>query len=314
VKVGVVIPTFDRAAVLAETVESALAQSPPPDEIVIVDDGSTDDTRAVMEPFVRRGVRYVYQKNAFQGAARNKGQAVLSTDVTAVLFLDSDDLLLPGALRRLAGALADAPEAVLAYGRPIFMDAAGRPTRTSWGIEDFEGADLWPRLVRRNFICTPGCALVRRDALRRAGDWDTSLRGVEDWDMWLRLAEGAGRFVQVPTPAEPVLRYRVHSQSVSRDRGAMLAMEEALLRKHLERAAEDPARRAHVDQALSLRAGRRVASGAAGAPLDDEALLSRRHRLLRRLIERTGVATLYRRMPLALRLRLRDGFGVDRWA
>jgi glycosyltransferase involved in cell wall biosynthesis len=311
VKIGVVIPTYNRAALCLETLDSVLAQQPCPDEIVVVDDGSTDETSAVLEPYRARGVQYVFQENAGLSAARNTGEAALSPEIEAVLFLDSDDRLLPGALPRLHDVLAANPAACLAYGRPRFIGMDGAPTTLQWGLEDFDGPNLWERLAPRNFICTAGLVLLRRSYLKQAGEFDTSLRSSEDWDMWLRLAETGAAFVRVPHPQEPVLEYRVHPESMSRNRTRMWENEERVYRKHIERASENPARRELLESLLAQRKERLEASDGVSA---EEALLSRKHRLLRRMVEWTGMAWLYRRVPLAVRLRMRGLFGVDRWA
>lgn len=298
--ISVIIPTFNRAALLRETLDSVLAQTArPADEIIVIDDGSTDDTRNVVAGYASGGVAYVYQENAFLGAARNAGQAQATGE--AVLFLDSDDRLRgDNALARLEALLAAAPSAALAYGRAAVIEGTtGRPTGRRVEIADFDGdgAAVWPRLAEHNFIVSAGCALVRRSHLERAGAWDTNLKGVEDWDMWLRLAEGAP-FVRVA--GEPTLEYRVHAGSMSQDRPQMDAMERALLRKHTERNAHDAGRSAHLRRLLAARAG------------DAGRREARRHRLLRGLLARAGVAELYRRVPLVLRLRLRALLGLRR--
>jgi glycosyltransferase involved in cell wall biosynthesis len=311
--VGVIIPTYNRAALLVDALESVLSQDYAPREVVVVDDGSTDETAAAVTPFRGRGGAYIYQENAHLSAARNTGNAHLSPAVDAILFLDSDDRLRPGALRRLAAALGSAPDASLAYGRPCYIDEAGRRLRTTWAVEDFNGGDVWPYLVRRNFICTAGGVLLRRAHLARAGAWDTALRSAEDWDMWLRLAETGAPFVRVADPSDPVLEYRVHESAMSRDRETMRANEDVVYQKLMERNADNPARLALVRETVSLRAVRLRTAHAEGV-VSDEAILSSQHRRLRRLIERIGIAAFYRRLPLALRLRMRDRFGVDRWA
>lgn len=310
-KIGIVIPTYNRAALCLETLDSVLAQQPCPEEIVIVDDGSTDNTAEALEPYRARGIRYVFQENAGLSAARNTGESALSPEIEAVLFLDSDDRFLPGALQRLHDALAGRPDASLAYGRPRFIGPDGVPTTLQWGLEDFDGPNLWERLAPRNFICTAGLVLLRRSYLNQAGEFDTSLRSSEDWDMWLRFAEGGGAFVRVAHPQEPVLEYRVHPESMSRNRSRMWENEERVYRKHIERAVENPVRRELLEDLLAQRKQRLEAADGVSA---EEALLSPKHRFLRRIVEWTGMAWLYRRVPLSLRLRVRGLFGVDRWA
>jgi glycosyltransferase involved in cell wall biosynthesis len=138
-RISVIIPTYNRAALLREAIESVLAQTRAADEIIVVDDGSTDDTRATVADREQRDgrVRYVWQPNAFQSAARNNGVRHATGDL--LLFLDSDDRLLPDALGRLEAAIAARPDAALAYGRARLIDTSGALVRDRWEQEDHDG-------------------------------------------------------------------------------------------------------------------------------------------------------------------------------
>ena len=303
---SVVVPAYNRADLLPRTLDSVLAQTRPPDEVLVVDDGSTDDTRAVVAHYGAR-VRYKRQDNAGQGAARTAGQADTTGD--ALLFLDSDDLLLPSALAVLEAALAAAPAAALAYGRARVIDAAGAVLRPLWEAEEGTGQEVWRLLARKNFIASPGCVLVRRAFLETVGPWDPdrALQGVEDWDMWLRLAETGAHFARVP---EVLLEYRVHPDNISGQASRMRARELALYEKHLARAGNDPDRLGHL-RAIYDGVRRQTVWDPSGAP---QPRLQGRHRALRGLLEGAALAPLYRRLPFGLRLRLRALFGVDRRA
>lgn len=313
--IGIVIPTYNRATLIGETLESVLAQSRAADEIVVVDDGSTDNTRDVLAPFVRRGVRYVYQNNAHLSAARNRGEQELGPTINAVLFLDSDDRLVPDALERLAQALEATPRAPLAYGRPRFIGPSGQPTGRTWGFADFAGANVWDNLVERNFICTAGSVLLRRSAVQNANGFDTGLRRAEDWDMWLRLSERGEAFGRVATPSKPIIEYRVHAGTLSQTWEQNWPAEQAMLRAHLARPSlrENPVRHTRLEAVIARRDARLRLARDEGANAQD-ALLSPRHRRLRAVLDRLPIAGLYRRLPLSLRLTLRDRFGIDRSA
>ena len=246
--IGIIVPTYNRADLIGQTLESVLAQTRPADEIIVVDDGSTDDTRAVVAAFAKRhpNLHYVWQENAYLGAARNTGQVRAQSDL--LLFLDSDDLLLPSALAEMEGALRRAPQAALTYCRTDFIDQAGALVAAPSWIEDFDG-EVWDRLVDRCFIRSAGCVLIRRSALEHAGFWDVRLRGVEDWDMWLRLAERAP-FARIPAP---LFLYRLHGTNMSGDAALMGLGEVRVYREHLRRHAKNPVRRERLRAALRAR-------------------------------------------------------------
>ncbi|MGC4042588.1 MAG: glycosyltransferase [Armatimonas sp.] len=241
-RISVIIPAYNAASYLERTVRSVLSQTRPPDEILIVDDGSTDDTPRVATSF-GPNVRYIRQENAYVGPARNNG--FRNTTGEYVLFLDADDLLLPEHLETLLQALESHPEAGLAYCRSQTIDSDDNVVEPLWDKEDFEG-DVWKSLVTGNFVRSPGCALFRRTALEKAGPWESNkrMRGNEDWDMLLRVAETAP-FVRVE---RALFQYRVHSTNMSGDAVKMHVGAIWVLRKHLRRNWNNPMRRAWVWQ------------------------------------------------------------------
>jgi glycosyltransferase involved in cell wall biosynthesis len=247
----VIIPTHNRVALLGETLRSVLAQTRAADEIIVVDDGSTDDTRRLVE-ILGATVRYHFQENSGLATARSQGMALSNGD--AVCFLDSDDLLLPGALATLERALVANPNAVLAYCRSQTIDKNGKLIEALWWKEDHYG-DVWKHLIDGNFIRSPGCALIRGRALKQIESWDARLLRVEDWDLWVRLAEEAP-FVRVE---EALFQYRVHGQNMSRDVFRMHCQTLRLLRKHRRRNRNNPERLAYI-RAAQVRARAVVAN------------------------------------------------------
>ncbi|MBU6303524.1 MAG: glycosyltransferase family 2 protein [Verrucomicrobia bacterium] len=185
--VSVVIPAYNYARYLHEAIGSALGQGSPdcPVEIVVLDDGSTDDTPAVAAAF-GSAIRYQRQENAGLSAARNAGMRAASHDL--VIFLDADDRLLPGAVGTLVEVWqkADPPFAVLAS-RNVEMDAEGRqldspPPPDTGGISRVSARDL---VIRNRFATT---VLADRRILLGLGGFDESLPASEDRDMWIRVA------------------------------------------------------------------------------------------------------------------------------
>lgn len=185
--VSVVIPAYNYAKFLPDAIESALGQGSPgcPVEVVVLDDGSTDDTPAVAAAF-GSAIRYQRQENAGLPAARNAGMRAASHDL--VIFLDADDALLPGAVTTLIGSwkTCDPPPAVLAS-RNLEMDAEGRPLGPipapgTGAISPVSARDL---VIRNRFATT---VLADRRILLALGGFDESLPASEDRDMWIRVA------------------------------------------------------------------------------------------------------------------------------
>ncbi len=191
--VSLVVPLYNKGRYVAACLRSALAQTEPALELLVVDDGSTDDGPAQVLALQAPGLRLLRQANAGVSQARNRAIALARGDVVA--FLDADDLLAPthlATLRRLWQAHPMAGMACTAYRR---IDAAGRTTpmlhpRMAAGasglVDDFHGD--WSR---RSFTCTSAMAVRRELLLRQPGPFAAGQRRGEDQDLWLRLAEQA---------------------------------------------------------------------------------------------------------------------------
>lgn len=197
-EIAVVIPCHNYARFLGQAIDSVLAQSLPAHEIVVVDDGSTDDTPAVCERYPT--VKYLAQSNLGPAGARNAG--IRSSTSSRILFLDADDLLAPSALESLAAADGRLDErfAGVFGSAQLFQDVAptqieATPDRAD--VEPYVECWLTPQLavlsteflvrsVRSNII--PACtALLRRDVLSDIGLWNERYRSVEDRDLWMRI-------------------------------------------------------------------------------------------------------------------------------
>jgi glycosyltransferase involved in cell wall biosynthesis len=188
-RVSVVIPTFNRAELLASTLESLAAQAPAP-RVIVVDDGSADDTPAVLERFAPEVIR-----NPAGGwgpsRARNAGLERVATELVA--FVDSDDLVLPGGLAALERALDAAPHAGFACGDALVarrVDGAWRADGLIAPVRA-ELADPAASLYARNWVPS-AAALVRTNVARAAGGYDTTRVFSEDHHLWLRLARDGG--------------------------------------------------------------------------------------------------------------------------
>lgn len=213
--VSVVIPCYAQARFLGEAIESALAQEGVAREVIVIDDGSPDETAEVAARYPE--VRYVRQTNQGTSAARNAGLRESRGDYIA--FLDADDRLLPGALAAGLSCFAEHPECAFVYGDFRFMAESGAPLerRVRYTLE----SDLYGGLLLRNHIEMTSTALFRRSVLEEAGGFVTTLRSAEDYELLLRIAR------QYPTHAHDTLvaeyrRYGRYGSSLSHDPASML--------------------------------------------------------------------------------------------
>lgn len=207
-RVSAIITAYNCSSFLAESIRSVLGQSRLPDEIVVVDDGSSDDTPGVAAGFASDGVRCVRQGNAGPGAARNRGIAETSGDYVA--FLDCDDIWLPEKIERQLSYMQAHPEAGLVSGDMWWWEVrTGR--RWVHRYRPKPGANIMREALVRNVIGNPSIFFVRRSALERLGGFDGSLHWGEDWEFGLRYA----RRSNVGFVPEPLIVYRRHSPSRS---------------------------------------------------------------------------------------------------
>ncbi len=206
-KVSVVIPAKNAAAYIGEAVESALAQGADVAEVVVVDDGSTDDTAAIVRSIRDSRVRLMRNASAGVSAARNCGARLAGGDW--LLFLDADDRLRHDAVATLMAAARSASRAVLIYGDYDLINSEGRSIGRRGLLKGRRkpSGDVLARLARGNVLVNGGIMLVRADAFRTSGGFDETLKYCEDWHCWCRLA-AIGEFAFVPAL---LLDYRLHT-------------------------------------------------------------------------------------------------------
>jgi glycosyltransferase involved in cell wall biosynthesis len=227
--VSVIIPSYNSGHWVTQAVDSALAQTLRPIQIIVIDDGSKDDTRQRMEPLAGWGVEYVYQQNAGVSAARNAGVKRAAGDLVA--FLDADDVWHPRKLELQAAVMAARPELVM-LGSARFDWPGPIPSIASAGGAVREIA--WRRLLVKNYFITSSI-VVRRTALAGLGPnpFDGALQGPEDYDLWLRLAEN-GKAANLDLP---LTGYRSHLEGLGNQPQSMQAGMSRILDKLAERGA-----------------------------------------------------------------------------
>jgi len=231
-KVSVIIPTYNRAGYLQEALESIFQQNLSPTEIIVVDDGSTDDTEEVVRR-TRTPVQFYRQEHKGVAAARNLGLRVAAGDLIA--WLDSDDLWEPEFLSTVVPLLASHPELDGVYCGWTHMDATGKTLQTP-RLRVIAPQHLNSALVESDFIVTPAIVAYKR-CYDQVGPFDLEFRICEDYDMWLRLS----RDYAIAGIPQPLVRIRVHEGSeIMRDRVAICGYRLALTRKHFGPREGDP--------------------------------------------------------------------------
>jgi len=220
--VSVVIPCYNSARYLAETIESALAQTYPGIEVIVVDDGSTDETPKIARSYP---VTYVYQANRGVSAARNQG--IFRSQGKYVLFLDHDDRLLPEAVATGVRLLEEHPECAVAVGEHRYIGGDG--TELGYSNKRAAGRDHYLMLLEGNFIETPCSALHRRSSFSVTGVFDESVQGAEDHELYLRTARGSTFIGHDATVSE----YRLHDSNTSRNAELMLSVCHRVLQMEL---------------------------------------------------------------------------------
>lgn len=199
--VSVIIPAFNRAGIIRETIENIFQQTYQNVELIIVDDGSTDDTEAILKSYGTR-LRWAVQKNAGPSAARNRGITMAKGAIIA--FQDSDDTWHPSKIERQVSLLERGGDSIVCCICNCTVEAAGRTIRS------FENAPVDPpmdegiwlnpaEVLATRFIQFNQAAAIRRNVLEKIGGFDESFRLLEDMDLALRLAlEGPWAFIREP--------------------------------------------------------------------------------------------------------------------
>lgn len=236
--VSVIIPSYNYGWLLPETLDSLLAQTYPHWEALIIDDGSTDATRSIMEDYQRRDNRfhYEYQVNKGMSAARNRGLTLARGEY--IQFLDADDLLAPRKFEVQVTVLDAHPETDLIYGSmryfqhgaPHVFSRSGDMQDKPWMAEvQGQGEEMVNVLVEKS-IMVINAPLVRSSLIERVGLFSEHLRSVEDWEFWIRCALAEARFQYDSTPDAWAI-VRVHATSTSQNLLRMHKYEVAMRRE-----------------------------------------------------------------------------------
>lgn len=205
--ISVIIPVYNGARTVLETVQSVLAQTFTHFELIIINDGSSDRTLELLETVDDSRVRIFSYKNGGLPVARNRG--IEQSQGQYITFIDADDLWTPTKLADQLMALQNNPDAGLAYSWTLTMDdktGALHPGK----FVSFKG-DVHGQMLLSNFIASGSNAMLTAEAIQNVGEFDAALTSCEDWDYWLRVA-ARWPFVVVP---KPQILYRQSSSAMS---------------------------------------------------------------------------------------------------
>lgn len=207
-EVSVVIPAYNAAGFLPDAIDSVLAQTMSDLEVIVVDDGSTDETESVVSRY-GPPVRYLRQQNQGVSVARNRG--IDESQGRYVAFLDADDTWMPHKLERQLEDLSRHPEHRICFSAFTRVDADLVPLGVSRG--EGRNVTLHDLLTRGNVVGSICTIVCERSLLMEAGGFDSAFSQCADWDMWIRLA----CFTTFYYVDEPLVTYRQHDSNMSRN-------------------------------------------------------------------------------------------------
>jgi glycosyltransferase involved in cell wall biosynthesis len=229
--VSVIVPCYNGETFLKEALKSAMAQSYPQVEIIVVDDGSTDSSPEIAQRFP---VRYIRQQNRGLSEARNSG--VRESKGSYLVFLDADDRLKPRAIETGLRMLELCPDCAIAVGDHVFISADGSYLANSCKV--CPSQSHYEALLKSNFIEMISSVLFRRSIFDELGGFDPTLRVAEDYELYLRIA----RVRPICCHATIAAEYRMHDANTSRDSELMLTTTLQVLKRQAKYIRNDAGR------------------------------------------------------------------------
>ncbi|MCX7927272.1 MAG: glycosyltransferase [Candidatus Omnitrophica bacterium] len=229
-KVSVIIPTHNDGKYISEAISSVLEQTYSDFEIVVVDDGSIDNTEIIVHQYLNnfpQKIKYFFQKNSGPSAARNKG--IREAKGEYIAFLDADDVWLPSKLT-IQLSFLESFESIGAVGCGVYdIDESGNIIKVIRGNEITKKMYFCRDLIIRNVIGGgPSGVLIRREVFDKVGLFDESLRGSEDRDMWLRIEE----MYEIANIDEPLVKTRIYSDSYSKNTSLIKINHKKFIKKY----------------------------------------------------------------------------------
>jgi glycosyltransferase involved in cell wall biosynthesis len=225
-KVSVLVATFNCGNFLRETLNSVVDQTVADFEVVIVDDGSDDDTTAIVRPFIADG-RFRYYRTEHRGQSAAKNLSVALSRAPLLAFLDADDVWVPDKLERQIRLLREQPDAGVVYSRRTLIDEGGRPVPYQQPV--LYRGNILPQIFQDNFICFSS-VMLRRQVFDKVGAFDERLPLAVDYELWLRVAS----WFLFDFVDEPLIQYRTGHASLSRRAEERLLIVIDVMKRFLE--------------------------------------------------------------------------------
>jgi glycosyltransferase involved in cell wall biosynthesis len=221
--VDVIVPVRNRPRLIRTCLESVRAQTLQPNTVIVVDDGSTDDTPEVLAEYAQHWTKLRVISSKHRGPAHARNLGLAASQAPLVAFLDSDDVWQPAKLERQIALLGERPEVGVVHCACYRIDETGRRLDPTIFAPSKRG-QIFETMINTlyNLSGSTSAVVARRDLVMQVGGFDESLLGVEDQDLWLRLA----RISLVDYVSEPLVGLRVHraNRSAARRRNPALAL------------------------------------------------------------------------------------------
>jgi len=220
------MPTYNRANYITYAIDSVLSQSYPNFELLVVDDGSTDNTKDIVTPYLEDPrVHYIYKENGGQSSGRNLGFKNSKGDY--ICFLDSDNVWFNNKLETCIEAAAKNPDYGVIYGNVLTIDEKGHVI--SKVSRDRHSGWITAQLLKDNFV-TINTATIKRECYENMGGLDESFLRAPDYEFWLRLSTQY-KFLYIP---EHMAQYRIMKDQISTDKDGRFKANKEILDHFLE--------------------------------------------------------------------------------
>ena len=225
--ISVIIPTYNRAYLIGKAIKSVLNQTYQDFEIIVIDDGSTDNTKETVKSFNNFKIRYICHTNN-QGVSVARNTGIRASRGKYIALLDSDDEWLPEKLdKQIKVFKSEFPEVGVVYSNVLYIDESGKNMNKLRNPKKVEGY-IYEDLLGGNYVGTPSTLLIKKECFNQVGLFDDLLNAENDWDMWIRIAKYY-RFALIKIP---LVKYRFHSNRISNNPELKIIMANRILVKY----------------------------------------------------------------------------------